>query len=120
MRYLVFGALLLCGACASQVMEGYVGKSIQEPMLDYGPPTSTLDLGGGRRAFQWRIDSTGVVPMTSTSSFDVHGSDGHTSAHGTTTSYVPYSKQCLYTLTAVERGKDYIVDGFRKPSFECE
>ncbi len=37
----------------------------------------------------------------------------------TSTTYMPYSQECLYTLTAVKQGEIYIVDGFRQPSFDC-
>jgi hypothetical protein len=36
--------------CASQIMAGYVGKPITEPMLHYGPPANAVDLGENKRA----------------------------------------------------------------------
>ena len=113
-------ALLLCTACASQIMEGYVGKSISEPILDYGPPANEMDLGNGRRAFQWQMQNSGVVPITNPSTTTVFGGGSYATAYSQTTNYVPFSKECFYTLTATRRGTDYIVDGYRKPRLGCE
>src|ERR1700730_9968309 len=33
----------------------YVGRSIADFMLDRGPATNAIDMGGNKRAFQWRI-----------------------------------------------------------------
>jgi hypothetical protein len=118
----VSGLLVACflAACASDVMQSYVGKSINEPMLDYGRPTDVLDLGDGRRAFQWAINSSGYMPITSPSYGTIYGSNGWASITTNSTSYVPYSQDCHYTLTAKQSGNDWIVDGFRKPSTMCE
>ena len=112
-------ALSVAG-CASQVMEGYVGKSIMEPMLDYGRPANVFDLGENRRAFQWSINDSSVMPITSPSTSTIYGSHGWANVSTTSTSYVPYSQTCLYTLTATRSGDDWIVDGFRKPTLMCE
>lgn len=115
-----FAAAFLLSGCASQIMQSYVGGSIQEPILDYGPPTNVLDLEDGRRAYQWRITSSGAMPVTSPTTATVYGSAGYATAYGTSTTYVPYSQECLYTLTAVQQGERWIVDGFRDPGFWCE
>ncbi|QYX58611.1 hypothetical protein K1T73_11010 [Roseovarius sp. SCSIO 43702] len=101
-------------------MEGYVGKSITAPMLDYGKPTSVFDLPDGRRAFQWRIDESGYIPMSNPSTTSLYGANGWTSVTTTSTDYVPYSQSCLYTLFGKPKGKDWIVVGFKKPSWVCE
>ena len=44
--------------CASEIMKGYVGRPVQDVMLDYGAPTNAFDMGDGRRAFQWIIHSS--------------------------------------------------------------
>ena len=55
-------ALLSLSACASQIMQGYVGKPIQSAMVDYGPPVNAFDMGDGRRAFQWVMNQTYIMP----------------------------------------------------------
>ena len=42
-------AFFALSACATDIMQGYVGKSVQEPILDYGPPTNVVELDDGRR-----------------------------------------------------------------------
>jgi len=106
--------------CASDIMAGYVGKSIMEPMLDFGRPNDVFDLGDGRRAFQWKIDASGVIPISTPTYTTVYGPNGWATVTTTSTNYVPYSNQCVYTMTAQKSGNDWIVDGFRKPSLACE
>lgn len=101
-------------------MQGYVGKSIQEPILDYGPPANIVDLSDGQRAFQWQIESSGVVPISSPSTSTIYGSGGFATVSTTTTNYLPYSNSCLYTLLARPSGDDFVVTGFRKPRLGCE
>ena len=116
-------ALTFCAlaGCASQVMEGYVGKSITEPILDNGKPTSVFDLPNGQRAFQWQIDSRGVIPMTTPVTNTVYGPGGWASVTTTNqTRYVPYNNTCVYTLFGEKQGNDWIVVGFRKPRWDCE
>jgi hypothetical protein len=113
-------ALLVLASCASDVMESYIGKSISEPMMDYGRPADVFDLGNNRRAFQWIITTSGAMPMTSPSYGTIYGNGGWASVTTRSTTYVPYSQTCAYTLTAIKSGDDWIVDGFRKPTFGCE
>jgi hypothetical protein len=45
----------------------YVARSIADFALDHGPPTGTIDMGAGKRGFQWVItgQSAGaVVPIS--------------------------------------------------------
>lgn len=98
MRFLMLPVLLTLAACASQVMEGFVGKDVTEVQLQYGPPVAVLDMPDGRKAFQWRFDSTTMMPMTTTYS-------GVTSGNWTTaTAYTSgggiFSTPCFYTLFA--------------------
>ncbi|UWQ93390.1 hypothetical protein K3727_14380 [Rhodobacteraceae bacterium M382] len=101
-------------------MEGYVGRSVTEPMLDYGRPASVFDLPDGARAFQWQIDSSGVVPVSTPSTTYISGSSGWATATTTSTSYVPFSSSCNYTLIAKPKGDDWVVVGYRKPTLMCE
>ena len=118
-KLFVLFAFVLSG-CASAILESYVGKSITEPMLDYGRPTNVFDLGPDRRAFQWQRDYSGVVPITTPTTSTIYGSGGWASVTTNTTTYSPYSQSCLYTLTATRSGDDWIVDGYREPTFMCE
>ncbi len=119
MKRLIFACFVLLAGCATAVLESYVGKSITEPILDYGPPVNAVDLPDGRRAFQWAVNSTGVIPVTSTNSATVWGGGTSTLVTGTTTNYIPTSSQCVYTLYARPQGDDWIVTGYREPNFNC-
>lgn len=120
-RLVLVACLAFAGSgCASQILAPYVGRSIEEPILDYGPPVNVLDLSDGRRAYQWRATNSGVLPMSSPSTATVYGSGGYATAYGTTTTYVPYSQDCLYTLTATRQGGQWIVEGYRQPNLMCE
>jgi hypothetical protein len=65
--------LLGCASAAEKQtakMEGaltpYVGRSIADYALDHGPPTSSIDMGGNRRGFQWQMTRqtpAAVVPL---------------------------------------------------------
>ena len=112
-------AVFIAG-CASQIMADYIGKSIREPILDYGPPINEVDLGGNRRAFQWRVDSSGYTAIYTPSTTTLYGMGSSYTAYTSSISYVPYSNSCIYTLTAIKQDNDYIVDGYRKPNFFCE
>jgi hypothetical protein len=112
-------AISILAGCATEVMKGYIGKPIQEPILDYGPPANIVELGGGRRGYQFQINSSGVIPMSTPSSSTIYGSGGYATVNTQSTSYVPYSSECLYTLTATKQGETYIVDGYRQPRFDC-
>lgn len=101
---LIIPVLMFLASCASQMLESYVGKSITEAELDLGPPVNVVELGADRRGYQWAVTNSDYVPIVTP----------------TTTTYLPYSTDCIYTLLASKRGSDWIVDGFRKPSLECE
>ncbi|EBA02685.1 hypothetical protein RB2150_00959 [Rhodobacterales bacterium HTCC2150] len=101
-------------------MSNYVGKSIQEPILDYGPPVNVVDMNDGKRAFQWSITHSGAVPIYTPQTATVYGVGGPATVNYSTTTYSPYSQTCLYTLIAVQQGKDWVVEGFRKPNLMCE
>ena len=116
----VLAMLVLLTACASEVMGTYIGKSISEPMMDYGRPTNVYDLEGNRRAFQWIMNQSGTYPITTPSYGTIYGTGGWATVTTSSTTYVPYSQTCAYTLTATKSGDDWIVDGFRKPTLGCE
>ena len=105
--------------CASQIMEGFVGKDISEVQLQYGPPVNVMDMADGSKAFQWRINSVMAMPSTTTY-------PGYTSGNLTTgTAYTSggglISSTCFYTLFAkANANKSYTVVGFQKPRLDCE
>jgi hypothetical protein len=107
-------------ACASEVLKSYVGKPVTEAILDNGPPTNIVELEEGHRAYQWAKTNSGVIPITTPTTTNIYGSNGYATAYSSSTDYIPYSNDCIYTLTATQKGKDWVVDGFRPPSFECE
>jgi hypothetical protein len=113
-------AIALLAGCASQILESYVGKSIYEPMLDYGQPASVIDLPNGQRAFQWKITQSGAIPIYTPTTSQIYGPGGWATVTTTTTSYSPYSSTCLYTLIGERREGDWVVVGFRKPTLMCE
>lgn len=119
MKKLLIVVCLFVAGCASQVMEGFVGKDITEVQLQYGPPINAIDMPDGRKAFQWRFDSTTMMPMTT--NYTAYGSGNIVS--GTAYSYGGgvFTTPCFYTLFArPNSNKSYTVVGFQKPSLECE
>jgi hypothetical protein len=119
MRLLFCSLVLVLSGCASQVMEGMVGKDITEIQLQYGPPVNVLDLPDGRKAFQWRFDSQMVMP--STTNYSAYGSGNMVTGTAYTYGGGVISTPCFYTLFArPNNNKSYTVVGFQPPSLECE
>ncbi|EJN04939.1 hypothetical protein [Phyllobacterium sp. YR531] len=104
--------------CASDIMKGYIGKPLESVVLDYGPPTNVIEMGPGRKAYQWRKINTNVVPGTSTE--EVRKTrHGRTYQTIETPGYVQET-ECFYTFYAdYINGRWYVID-FRKPKLECE
>src|SRR4051794_8963695 len=92
--------LLLCGgllaSCASQIMQNYVGKPLSDAVSDYGTPVYSFDTGAGERAFLWSMNSSYVVPGTSTTNANVAIYGNTAQLYGTTTTSPPVavSQQC--------------------------
>lgn len=45
----------------------YVGRSIADVVIDHGPPTTSINMGGNKRAFQWQNNGQtagAVVPIS--------------------------------------------------------
>jgi hypothetical protein len=41
----------------------YIGRTVADYARDHGPPTNTVDLGPGKKAFQWLTTSTCTISM---------------------------------------------------------
>jgi hypothetical protein len=119
----VAAALLLCG-CASAIMKDYVGRTIADVMMDYGPPQTAFDLTPTQRAFMWSMTTSFVTPSTTNVTGTAYGSLFSATAISTPSQVV--SQQCNYTLIAeriagaVEGPAGWRVVSFCKPSLMCE
>lgn len=122
-------AMALSG-CASSIMQSYVGKDINEVIMDYGAPINSFDMPDGKRAFQWHDTVTYQSPAIVNTYNNGAGTtlqSGSLYTHsyrGNSTSVITpgYSNtdHCFYTLFAEKIGKQWIVTGFRKPRLACE
>lgn len=120
-------ALALSG-CATSTMEGFIGQPVQIGVARYGPPDMVFDMPDGRRAFQWRIDSTTMMPVTTTgtSTTNLFAPPGayasaRTNYSQTTSGGQTISQTCRYTMYARwnEAGNAWIFESFEKPSLLC-
>ena len=101
-------------------MQGYVGKPLQEVMLDYGPPVNAFDMPDGTRAFQWSMSSTYVTPTTVTSTTMPAGNIWMTNTQ--ISGGQPITSSCVYTMFARwndEQGA-WVFTDFRRPSALCQ
>jgi len=120
---LIFTFVLITG-CASQIMQSYVGKDVREAMLDYGPPANAFDMGDGRRAFQWAINSSYTTPSYATTTGNIYGS-GPT-AWVTTNTVITggqtINSRCIYTVFGRwnTQRNGWVIESFRPPNFMCE
>lgn len=127
----VLGIVALCmmlGGCASQIMKSYIGKTVAEAVMDYGPPATAFDVEQNRRAFIWSMNSSYTIPGTTTVNGNIMatGSMGFYSATAITTPAQTVSQQCNYTVFAEripgapEGPAGWRIVDFRKPSLACE
>jgi hypothetical protein len=111
-------------ACASQIMSRYVGQTLQEAMIDYGPPANAFDMPDGSRAFQWVMTSTYVMPTTVTNSGSVTpiGNTAIWSQQTQITGGQPISSACAYTMIARwdEMQNAWVFTEYRRPRMMCE
>lgn len=121
MRKLLIGlaALLALGGCASSIMRSYVGKPLQEVMLDYGPPTNAFDMPDGSRAFQWVMSYGYATPATVTSTTTPIGNTWYTNTQIIGGQAV--TGQCVYTMLAHWDAAQnaWVFHDFRPPSAMC-
>lgn len=112
----VAAAIFLAG-CQSDVMKGYIGQPLESVIIDYGPPTSVIELGRGQRAYQWSKISTNVAGSTSGEYRDTRR--GTRYEEYTTPGYVE-QQECFYTFYATRSEGRWYITNFRKPKLECE
>jgi hypothetical protein len=121
--YAAIAVILLVG-CASQIMKSYVGKDVREVMLDYGPPANAFDMGDGRRAFQWGINSSYTTPATATTTGTVnsYGASSWVNSNTMITGGQTINSNCVYTLFGRwnEKTDGWFVTEFKKPNLMCE
>ena len=114
----VLAGIVFLAGCASDIMRGYVGKPLESVVIDYGPPANVVDMGPGRKAYQWRKVNTSMVPGTSTEEMR-RTRYGRSYQTVETPGYVQET-ECFYTFYAqFSYGRWYVTD-FRKPKLECE
>lgn len=119
MRYILLTALLAVAGCASDIMENFVGQDVSTAVLRYGPPVNVFDLPDGRRAFQWKMNSSYYVPQTTT--FNAYGTGSYVSGSSTTTGGYAATQTCFYTIFGLPNTNDsYTITGFQKPRLACE
>ncbi len=117
--------LLALGGCASGIMRGYMGKSLQEAMLDYGPPANAFDMPDGSRAFQWVMSSTYVTPTTVTQ-YGTARPGGFGSVDWSSRTSIQGGQAitgtCIYTMLARwdDAANTWVFYDFRPPRVMCE
>jgi hypothetical protein len=108
-------ALLSLVSCVSTMMEGYLGKPIEEAQLEFGPPIQVLDMPDGRRAFQFRYGGGPVmVPGSSTSTVTTYGNTATVNTFGTPGG-VLYTEGCILTFFALKEGNAWIIRDLKVP-----
>lgn len=58
MKRMAFLGMLLVAGCATSVMQGLVGKDLNQVVAKYGPPANTLEAGERGTAYQWQLGKT--------------------------------------------------------------
>lgn len=124
MRKLILIAALTLTACASQIMQGYVGQPVQQVMVKYGTPISAFDMGDGRRAFQWRIGHSYTPPTTVTNSGTAYpiGNSVWWTQSTQISGGQPITGSCIYTLYGrwSASANAWLIDSYEKPPLMCE
>lgn len=120
-KKLLFALAIPLSACASDIMQSYVGRDITSVMATYGPPYQQFDLPDGRVAFQWRLTDVENRPQETI----VSGAASDGRFEGRVVTYQAHTTQqvCFYTFytaRAARSGAGTTIVGFERPSFECE
>lgn len=115
-------AIVCCAslsACASDIMGSMVGQDVTQVMAKYGPPVNSFDTPDGRKAFQWRMENSIIMPTTTTA--NVYGFGNYATGTATTTGGYLGNQVCFYTLYAQPApGGRMTVVGFEPPNAMCE
>ena len=112
------GALLVAG-CATSTMQSYIGQDVRQVVIKRGPPVNAMDMGDGRRAFQWREDESVTLP--SHASTIGSANSGWYTANTVISGGQTLTNTCIYTLYARwnEARQAWVVEGFEKPAWDC-
>ncbi len=118
MKRLILFLTLAVTACASDIMQGYVGRDITAVIATYGQPYRQFDLPDGRVAYQWRIVEFSARPHETY----YYEEDNGKRVTAQITKYDGYvaPETCYYTFYTQVSGKSARIVGFERPSFECE
>lgn len=123
MRSLLVLTLVLLGGCATNIMQSYIGLDVRQVAVKRGPPASVMDMGDGRRAFQWAIQESVFVPATTTTygSANIYGNTATFNQTSSTVGGGTTNWTCHYTLYGrwSEQQQGWIVESFEKPSWDC-
>lgn len=114
---IILASLAALAACASTEMRPYIGQPIEEVLLRYGAPEQVIDMGEGRRAYQFRWGGgAAILPGSSVSTGTTTG--GITTVNTTSMpGMVVNSPGCLMAFIASDHGGGrYVVDEIRPPS----
>ena len=100
-------------------MESFVGQDISMAVVKYGPPANVFEMPDGRRAFQWRMRNSVIVPQTT--SYNVTGFGNMIYGCSTTTGGYLGEQVCFYTLYGQKNNnQSWTVVGFAQPTMMCE
>ena len=120
-RLAVIAAIALSG-CATTAMDGLVGQPLQVAMARYGQPQFVFDMPDGRRAFQWEMTRTGVIPQTTVSNANIYAPPGaFASVNSTSTTYGggTVTNTCRYTMYARMNGNAWVFESYEQPRLGC-
>jgi hypothetical protein len=111
----IFAGFLL-GSCASQFAKSYLGKDVAELELENGRPVNIVDLGDGRRSYQylWGGGSF-VTPSYSTGTATVIGNQAFVQTTSTPATVVN-NPGCIINFIAERRADRWLVVDAKWPN----
>ncbi len=135
-KLLVVLFVCVLSACASQIMQSYIGQPVQAIMLDYGAPSNAFDMPDKTRVFQWSMSTSYITPINVHTTGNVNtlgsGTAIGNSFHGSANSWMnsntqitggqTYNNNCVYSMFTKwnEKDKTWYVTGFKAPKLMCE
>ena len=115
--------LVILAGCATTRLESFIGEDVRRAVVVNGQPSNVMDMGDGRRAFQWSLDKSYTAPTTANSygNISTYGNAAYYTNSTVVTGGQTTNWTCVYTLyTRWNEGRQgWIVEGFEKPSFQC-